>query len=167
MGQALHPDVAILAPLVGTWTGRGHGHYPTVTPFDYVETLVFEHVGKPFLAFSQRTKAVDDGRPLHAEQGYLRVSGSGRAELVLAHPMGIVEVQEGTIETADETITLVLASTLIGLTGSAKQVDAVERTMRFSGDTLEYTLNMAAVGHPMHHHLSATLVRHDPVVASI
>ena len=92
----LHPDLEALAPLLGTWAGRGKGKYPTIQTFEYLEEVVFSHVGKPFLVYTQKTKAVADGRPLHAETGYLRVPQPGRVELVLAHPNGITEIDAGT-----------------------------------------------------------------------
>lgn len=155
----LHPGIAVLAPLLGTWAGQGAGEYPTIPPFRYLEEVTFGHVGKPFLAYSQRTRAQDDGRPLHAETGYLRAPTANQVEWVLAHPTGITEIEEGTLSVHGTTLVMDLISTSIGLTASAKDVMALSRSIRVEGDELTYTLRMGAVGQPVQHHLGATLRR--------
>lgn len=144
-----------LSFLLGTWRGEGRGDYPTIAPFTYTEEIVFGSIpGKPFVTYLQKTKGAD-GTPLHTESGYLRSPAEGVVEFVVAQPTGLTEVHTGTIEGHH----LDLASTEVGVTPAAKDVEAVERRIWVDGDTLRYELDMAAVGQPMAFHLEASLHR--------
>lgn len=148
-----------LALLTGTWAGRGRGIYPTIATFEYLEEISFVDGGvKPFLAYGQRTKAADDGRPLHAESGYLRWA-SGVPEWIIASPTGVTEVHTGSLQLVDDGLDLLLQTTSMSASPTAKRVDSVERRLRLRGDVLEYELHMAAVGEPHQLHLTATLHR--------
>lgn len=155
----LHPGIAVLAPLLGTWVGEGAGEYPTIASFGYLEEVTFSHIGKPFLIYGQKTRADDDGRALHAETGYLRAPETDRVELVLAHPTGVVEIEQGALTVGAGTLAMELAATTIGLTESAKSVTALTRSIHIAGDELTYTVQMGAMGQPLQHHLAATLRR--------
>ncbi len=152
MAPELHPDVAHLAFLLGTWRGEGRGEYPTIEDFTYVEESTYGHVGKPFLAYSQKTKG-SDGVPLHAEVGYLRPVGTDRVELVLAHPSGITEIQAGTVEGH----VVRLETTSVGLTPTAKDVRSLTRSIEVKGVEMHYVIEMAAVGQGLQFHLEANL----------
>jgi hypothetical protein len=155
----VHPDVAAMAGLLGSWAGEGEGSYPTIDPFRYREEVEFGHAGKPFLAYRQATVNLGTGLPAHAEAGYLRAVGPGRVELVLVHPTGIVELSEGEVVPSDDGVGIHLRTTTVARTATAKQVSSVERRIQVVGDVLRYQVSMGAVGQPHQHHLAAELHR--------
>ena len=156
----LHPDLEPVAMLLGTWSGRGRGEYPTIASFEYDETITFEHVGKPFLVYGQRTRSITTPpAPLHAEAGYWRFPAPGVVEVVLSHPSGITEVEEGSISRDGGRTTIELTTSHIGRTSTAKEVTALARRFVIDGDTIAYEVDMAAVGQPLQFHLAATLHR--------
>jgi len=159
MEPQLHPDVAVLAPLLGTWEGSGAGEYPTIDDFAYLESITFSHVGKPFVAYTQRTRHPETAAPMHAETGYLRVPRPGSIEIVMAQPTGLAEIYEGAVVGGDVPLVIDARSTSINATSTAKEVTITERTISVTGNDLHYTFRMAAVGQPLQHHLSATLHR--------
>ena len=156
-----HADLQPLVALLGTWRGEGEGSYPTIEPFRYSEEISFSHVGKPFLAYRQATVNLATGLPAHAEAGYVRPAGEGRVELVMAHPTGVVEIEEGTIEPRADGVLLQLRSTAVACSGTAKSVLTLQRDVEVGGDTLRYDLAMGAVGQAHQHHLGAALRRVD------
>ncbi len=141
MGAALHPDLQPLSFLVGRWMGEGEGEYPGVAPFRYREQLSFEDVGDAFLLVTE-SSWTPDGEPLHFERGTLRPLGDGNVDLTLAHPIGVAEVAEGTVDGT----TVWLRSTAIARTSTGSPVTQIERRYRLEREELSYELDMATLG---------------------
>lgn len=152
---SLHADLDHLEFLLGKWKGKGNGDYPNVAPFQYLEVSTFTHVGKPFIAYMQQTRHASSGQPLHAETGYLRPIDLGRAEFVIVQPTGIVEIHDVEIRGT----MLLMASSRVAGTLSAKPTTGVARRLSVERDDMHYTVEVAAMGYEMQHHLSANLSR--------
>jgi hypothetical protein len=148
-------EIEPLAFLLGTWRGAGTGGYPTIDPFNYEEELTFEHVGDTFLLYAQRSWSPADGAPIHFERGFLRPGADGVIEFTLAHPLGLTEVSEGSLDGTH----LELTSRSIGRTGTGMDVVAVVRRYRVDDERLSYETDMATERTPMTLHLSAELER--------
>jgi hypothetical protein len=151
----LHPDCADLAFLLGTWRGEGEGEWPRGEPFSYGEEMTFEHVGDPFLMYSQRSWMLEDEAPLHFERGFFRPAGPGRVEIVLAHPLGIAEVAEGTLEGT----TIQAASTSVATTSTGSPVTVLRRRIDVRDDRLTYELHMAMHDIALTSHVRSRLAR--------
>jgi hypothetical protein len=147
-----HHALEPIAFLLGTWRGNGKGNYPTIEPFEYEETVTFEHFGKPFIAYTQRTNGTD-GAPLHTETGYIRPTEDGTLELVISQPSGVTEIHTGTRDRSR----LEFTSTSVALTPTAKQIDRVGRVIEVVDNTMTNQLMMSAVGESYQWHLGATL----------
>lgn len=155
--MSLHPNLAAVVDLVGTWRGTGRGEYPSIESFQYTEELTFTDVGKPFLHYAQRTWS-PAGAPMHVETGYLRLPEDGTIELILAQPTGQTELAEGRFAPEHEGFSAELHSGVVN-SASAKRVDATTRWYHLRSDELTTRFSMAAVGHPMTHHLHSVLTR--------
>jgi hypothetical protein len=154
---------ALLAPVLGflgTWHGRGEGGYPTLAgDFRYAQEVTFSHDGRPFLRYEARAWLLDgDGAPLRPaarESGWWRLQPDGRVEALITQPTGIAEISVG--QAADGAVDL--STHDVALTPTAKDVTATRRRYTLTDDTLTFVHDLAAVGQPLQHHLSATLRR--------
>lgn len=156
----LHPNIAPYGFLTGTWTGKGHGFYPTIEDFSYEETLIFSTIpGKPFFRYEQKTMGPNG--PLHTELGFLRILDDGRAEFILAQPMGQTELLEGTVREEGETLVFDFTRSTVANSGSAKRVGTTARTYTFTADRsgLSAQFAMGAVGQPLQQHLESELTK--------
>jgi hypothetical protein len=154
MPPSLHPSLEPLAFLLGTWRGEGEGVYPGIDPFPYAEELAFDHVGDAFLLVTESAWTLE-GEPLHFERGTLRPVGEDAVDLTLAHPIGVAEVAEGTLDGS----AITLRSTGIARTRTGSPVTEIERRYRVQDGTLAYELDMATADVARTFHVRATLAR--------
>lgn len=152
----LPESAAYLDPLVGHWVGEGHGLW-SPNALTYREDVVYAATGKPFLTYTQRTYSLTDGRPLHAETGYLRAVGDHAVELVVAQPTGFAEIHVGTFVDGE----LDLKSTLIGHSPAALPVTDIRRHLKIDGSLLTYRVSLAMNNEPLAPHLHGQLRRSD------
>ncbi|MET9514749.1 FABP family protein [Streptomyces sp. NPDC002994] len=165
--DALRPDEApaphaLLAPvigLLGTWAGRGCGRYPTLAEeFAYAQEVTFSHDGRPFLHYEARAWLLDADdtplRPSARESGWWRLQPDGRVEALITQPTGIAEISVG--HAGDGAVDLTTHQ--VALAPTAKEVNATRRRYTLTDeDTLNFVHDLAAVGQPLQHHLSAQL----------
>jgi hypothetical protein len=156
----LAPQLIPVSWLLGTWRGVGVGGYPTVEEFRFGQELTFAELpGKPFVHHLSRSWLLDDQgeqvRPLAQETGYWRPEADGSIELVLSHPTGFAEVYVGEADGAK----IELRTDVVARTQTAKEYTAGHRLYGLVDGKLLWAYDMAAVGHPLQPHLSATLER--------
>ena len=155
----MHPDVAQLAFLLGTWRGEGRGRYPTIEPFAYREEIVVEHVGDPFLLYRQSSWALADGAPLHFERGFVRPGPkAGEVELCFAHPLGLTEVAHGRLDGTTLEVSTVNGGS-VGRTRSGSDVTVLTRRYVAEADLLSYELDMGTERTPSVLHTASRLRR--------
>ncbi|MGW7721800.1 FABP family protein [Streptomyces canus] len=158
-----HPLLEPVLGFLGAWRGRGRGGYPTLDgDFAYAQEVSFRHDGRPFLRYEARAWLLDgDGAPLRPaarESGWWRLQADGRVEALVTQPTGITEILvghagEGAVD---------LSTHSVALTPTAKDVTATRRRYTLGdgdADTFTFVHDLAAVGQPLQHHLSATLRR--------
>ncbi len=160
----LHPKLAPVAWLVGTWAGAGVIGYPSMESDQrFGQEVRFEQDGRPFLSYTSRTWLLDDEgnqvRPLASETGYWRVGpGDGAptdVEVLLTHPTGFVEIFVGSVDGAR----VELATDLVARTRTAKEYTAAKRMYGLVEGDLMWVMEMAAMGHQLAPHASARLKR--------
>jgi THAP4-like, heme-binding beta-barrel domain len=152
-------ELVRLAWLLGTWEGVGVVGYPTIESANFGQELIFEHVGKPYLAYrSQTWLLADDGtrvRPLASESGYWRPGPDGMLEVTMAHPTGFAEIWVGEVTGAK----VELRTDVVVRTHSAKEYTAGHRLYGLVEGELFWAFDMAAMGEPIQSHVSARLKR--------
>lgn len=155
--MSMHPAIAHLSPLLGTWRGEGHGEYPTIRSFRYTDQWEFVDVGKPFLLFIEKTWNTE-GSPMHTETGYIRAPSPTTVEIIAALPTGQSEMGVGTCGASAEQVDLATEAEVLN-TPTAKHVDQIVRRFTLASDILAYEMKMSAVGEGLTLHLRSRLTR--------
>lgn len=155
----LHSACIPLAFLLGEWEGEGVVEYPTIQRTLFGQRIEFTQNGKPFLAYSSRTWAIEEdgskGRPLARETGFWRPQPDNELEVLLAHPTGFVETYVGEIRGPR----IEIRTDAVVRMPTAKEYAAGHRLYGLVNSQLMWAYEMAAMGHPLQPHVSAALDR--------
>ena len=144
----------LLRLLIGEWSGTGRGEFPTIEPFEYLETISFAGDQRPFLHYEQKSKRRNAGQtdyiPSHWESGFLRLLPTGEVELVNSQGSGRLERLTGPLEEAETGVILRLRST--AFLNDPRMVET-SRRITVDGNSMHYTQTMhtTAVPGPAHH----------------
>lgn len=127
-------------PLLGKWSGRGRGRYPTIDSFEYEEELRFvQDSERALIHYEQMTHLAGNGQPEHWESGFIRVLDNGSVELSNSQNSGRVEVLSGAI-TAQDSFCLELSSVHFG---NDPRMVQTHRKYVVIDDQLNYQIAMA------------------------
>ena len=133
----------LLRLLIGEWTGTGRGEFPTIEPFEYLETLRFAGDHRPLLHYEEKTQRRSAGQtdyvPSHWESGFLRLLPSGEVELINTQGSGRLERLSGSLEQTETGLILRLQST--SFLNDLRMV-ATSRTITVNVDDMHYTQTM-------------------------
>jgi hypothetical protein len=152
----------LLKMLAGDWAGTGIGLYPTIDPFEYLESLRFTLDGKGAnLHYEQRTRRRYIGQTnyvsSHWETGFLRLLEDDQIEIANVQIGGRVEILTGTIETNSEGYVLRVKSSHFA---NDPRMQEATRTITLKGDSLHYSMHMQTNKVPhLAIHLEARLQR--------
>lgn len=147
--------------LEGQWAGEGTGSFPTIDPFDYRETLIFERRNAESLFYTQRTDKRPRGQQAfvtsHWESGFIRVLESNELELINSQSGGRAEVLIGKIAADQPKLKLEFASKAIT---NDERIISTTRTFEIENDMLTYDMQMWTTGvNKLSHHVAAKLRR--------
>jgi hypothetical protein len=151
----------LLHLLIGEWSGTGQGEFPTIEPFEYLETISFAGDHRPFLHYEQKTKRRNPGQteyiPSHWESGFLRLLPDGEVELVNTQSSGRLERLTGSLEQTAAGLILRLQST--AFLNDVRMVQT-SRIITLEGNSMHYTQSMHTTAVPgSAHHVEARLQR--------
>ena len=151
----------LLHMLVGEWSGRGKGEFPTIEPFEYLETLTFAGDHRPFVHYEEQTQRRNSGQvdyiPSHWESGFIRLLPNGEVELINTQGSGRLERLAGSLEATETGLILRLQST--AFLNDARMVET-SRTISVDGNRMHYTQTMQTTAVPgPAHHTEANLIR--------
>lgn len=180
--DGLAPEVYPLAWLVGRWAGTGVVKYEGIAETPFVQELVFDHDGGPYLRFEStlrvRSGAAADGEApddesgddagfdtvWSTETGYWRISSD--------RPEGLPDdkhVVEALVTDASGRLSLFLgavgdgrvdlATDFVARTSTAAEVTAAKRLYGNVEGRLLWVEELAAFGHPMGSYASGELDR--------
>ena len=166
--EGLAPEVYPLAWLVGRWHGEGVIDHPATGERAFVNDVVIDHDGGPYLRYESTLRVLEagpaDGTVWSTESGYWRISTdrpdglpdeSHAVEVLLADASGRLSLFLGVVGNGR----VDLATDFVARTATASEVTAAKRMYGLVEGQLLWAEDLAAFGHPLRSYASARLDR--------
>jgi len=133
----------LLYVLRGEWIGEGHVRFPTVAPFEYIETLRFSADERPIIQYEQKTQRRNSTEPRlissHWEFGFIHLMENGRVVVNNTQSGGRVEVLQGTVQKTYSGIIMELHST--SFLNDLRSIET-SRVLEVDRNQLHYTMHL-------------------------
>ena len=156
-----------LGKLEGVWKGLGKVmvHGKEIPYNEHTEIKLLKTAPCHIFNVQQYTKHAQNGNPMHAENGFLKVFADNKCEVSFSHPFGMNEFEFGHLDgdkielVADQEHHFQRPKIVTDDTLKAKQVTYVKRVYTCLDNELHFDMWLGIGGQEPYHHLHCAMKR--------
>ncbi len=139
--------------LIGRWSGKGSGVYPTIAPFNFHHQMIFKSIDEsyadePLIHYEEVGWIIEEDNKVfkHWETGFIKPTEDGRIQFYNSHNTGRTEVTYGkylNLDTSSKSFEIEFESDFLRNDIGIKKAIKSIRKFAFQGNKLSYSLAMS------------------------